>query len=295
MTAIVDDVSSTRLHWPPIIERAAEIVEASALPMTLRQVHYLLVSENLIPNTPSAYQRLSRLSAQARRAGSFPRLVDLGRKVERPPSWDGPADALAFLARHYRRDRTDGQRFRVYLGVEKQTLLGLMGAWFGQPLGIPVIPVRGWSSQTLVDDVADEVAAEIADESADDPRKTILLYVGDLDPAGLYIPEDFVRRADCFDHVERVALLWGDVDGLAESIQPAKPKDANLPRFRAEAAAKGRPPVQVEIEAMPPDQLRARVEAALDRWWDPAAVDRVRSDEDADRTVLRRLADTHPA
>ena len=35
---------SARRSWPPIIERAAEIVNSYAYLITLRQLHYLLVS-----------------------------------------------------------------------------------------------------------------------------------------------------------------------------------------------------------------------------------------------------------
>jgi hypothetical protein len=44
----------TNLSWPPILERAATIVDAHDTMMTLRQVHYRLVVEGLVPNRLSA-------------------------------------------------------------------------------------------------------------------------------------------------------------------------------------------------------------------------------------------------
>jgi hypothetical protein len=52
--------------------------------VTLRQLYYRLVAAQLIPNTQNAYTSLSRNTARARREGRFPRLIDLGRQVDRP-------------------------------------------------------------------------------------------------------------------------------------------------------------------------------------------------------------------
>jgi hypothetical protein len=72
-----------RTAWAPVLERARAIVESYDTAVTLRQLFYRLVSEGLISNTRSAYQNLSRLTAIARRAGTFPRLVDRTRRIER--------------------------------------------------------------------------------------------------------------------------------------------------------------------------------------------------------------------
>jgi hypothetical protein len=99
-------MSDTRLTWPPIIERAAEIVSASALPMTLRQLFYRLVSEDLMANR-LLYNRPSRLTAQLRRSGKFPRPVDPTRQIHVPLSFPGQDDARQWLRGNYRRDRTE--------------------------------------------------------------------------------------------------------------------------------------------------------------------------------------------
>jgi len=83
------------ITWPSIITRATEIVRSYDTGVTLRQLFYRLVSEKLIPNTESAYKRLSHLTAQARRAGTFPRLIDNGRYIHRPLSWPSWREGLA--------------------------------------------------------------------------------------------------------------------------------------------------------------------------------------------------------
>jgi hypothetical protein len=50
--------------------------------VTLRQLFYRLVSAQVIPNSQAAYKRLSSLTAEARRNGDFPALIDRGRDRE---------------------------------------------------------------------------------------------------------------------------------------------------------------------------------------------------------------------
>jgi hypothetical protein len=112
------------------VARAREIVLSYDTPVTLRQLFYRLVSEQLIPNNQSSYQTLSARTAEARREGSFPDLADLGRRIHRLASWDSPKAAMAALIDQYRVDRTEGQDVSLYLGVEKATMINQMGSWF---------------------------------------------------------------------------------------------------------------------------------------------------------------------
>src|SRR5262249_49539606 len=98
---------SERIGWPVIIERAAAIVRSYNTSVTLRQLFYRLVSEQLLPNSQTAYKGLSARTAEARRQGGFPRLIDRGRSIHRHAHWDSPADALEALAAQYRLDRTE--------------------------------------------------------------------------------------------------------------------------------------------------------------------------------------------
>ena len=97
------------IAWPAVIDRAAEIVESYDTSVTLRQLFYRLVSEQALPNTEGAYKRLSALTAEGRRSGGFPDLIDRGRAIHRPPSFDSPTDAMRALIELYRRDRTRDQ------------------------------------------------------------------------------------------------------------------------------------------------------------------------------------------
>ena len=64
-----------RLDWPAILIQAVGIVDSYETGVTLRQLFYRLVATEILPNTRVAYQTLSKVTAEARRHGSFPALA----------------------------------------------------------------------------------------------------------------------------------------------------------------------------------------------------------------------------
>jgi hypothetical protein len=263
-------MTGQRLDWPAILERAADITMSYATPVTLRQVFYRLVAAQVLPNRLSAYNRLGRLSARARRDGWFPRLLDQGRTISRPPSFDSPAKARQWLARFYRRDRTEGQLYNVYIGAEKATMTPQLDEWFGDR-GLPVVTLRGYSGQELVTDVADDITVS--------DRPAALLYAGDFDPSGVDILRDFTNRVG-FDKVIRVALNEDQVVGLPVAV--GKAEDPRAPSFVAQFGRL----VQVELEALDPAVLQSLYEDALAGLWDDAAYRAVLAAEEDDRRQL---------
>ena len=227
--------------------------------MTLRQLFYRLVAAQLLPNTTNAYKSLSRYTAEARRAGTFPALMDRGRTIHRYQTFASPAAARRWLQPIYRRDRTEGQAVSLYLGVEKAGIVAQLQEWFGD-LGVPVLALGGYGSQTYVDDVIADV---------DGPKRpAVLLYAGDHDPSGEDIDRDFIARTDCWDEVRRVALTAEQVRQYELPPQPGK--DDRQSRAQGFIARHGRL-VQVELDALPPDILRSSTPTRIAEFWDDDA------------------------
>lgn len=266
-----------RIDWATILFEAEEIVYSYSTGVTLRQLFYRLVAAQLLPNTSSAYKGLSAKTAEARRDGDFPDLIDRGREIHRRSSWRSPADALDSLARQYRLDRTEDQDVSVYIGVEKAGLVQQLEAWFGD-LGLPILALGGYSSQTFVDDVVADVE--------DQDREAVLLYGGDFDPSGEDIDRDFVERTGCFDKVVRVALTAEQVDAYALPPAMGKRTDSRAGAFVARHGAL----VQVELDALPPDVLEQLYRDAIAEFWDTSAYEAVRQREAAHLAHLTTIA-----
>ncbi|MPZ18114.1 MAG: hypothetical protein GEV06_09410 [Luteitalea sp.] len=161
--------------WGSLLADAARIVKGYDTPVTLRQLFYRLVSAGVLRNTRAEYTQLSHRTAAARRAGTFPALMDRNRRIDRPVTFTSVADARRWLASLYRRDRTEGQAVSVYLAIEKAGLVAQLRAWFGD-LGLPVLPLGGYSSESFESEVVDDVRGQ--------GRSAVLLYAGDFDPSG---------------------------------------------------------------------------------------------------------------
>jgi hypothetical protein len=272
-------VSAERVRWGRVLEEATRIVHGYRTGVTLRQLFYRLVAAQLIPNTISAYKGLSARTAEARREGSFPSLFDQTRSVRGYQTFDSVADALEDLPYRYRKDRTAGQEFQVWVGVEKHALEGLMFGWFGD-LGVPVVALGGYASQSYVDDIAHRVAS--------DGRKSVLVYAGDFDPSGEDISRDFEERSDCFDDVVRVAL---DADQVRAYGLPPAPGKATDPRAASFAARHGAL-IQVELDALDPNDLQRLYHDAIDDFWDMSTFEAVVARETRERDELVRIAQT---
>jgi len=260
-------------EWSELLGQAAAIVREYDTRVTLRQLFYRLVAVHLLPNTTNAYKALSRHTAEARRAGNFPALMDRGRTIHRYQTFPNATEARRWLSRTYRRDRTEGQPYSLYLGVEKAGIVEQLREWFGD-LGVPVVPLGGYGSQSYVDEVAADVDK--------DGRPAVLLYAGDHDPSGEDIDRDFTARTDCWAEMRRVALTATQVEQYRLPPNPGKQTDSPAAGF---VARHGRL-VQVELDALPPEILRDIYTQAVAAFWNDAAYQQALAREVADRRAL---------
>lgn len=282
-----------RYEWVKILPAAANVVrQYKSTGVTLRQLFYRLVAAEMLPNTGQAYGSLSEWTAKARRGElswvrSFPKLIDNGRNVERPHLWDSAADAQRWLSKLYMEPRARTQEHSIYIGVEKNGLKAQLFQWFA-PLGLPVVALGGYASQTLADEVAEEIL--------EDGRPAILIYAGDFDADGLDIPRDFAERVGRFEDVVRVALTPEQIEELAIPPQPGKWTSARARGFAEEYAelfetVYGTDLVQIELDAIEPTELRRIYTEAIDSYFDRDLWQECVSREEAENLKIDRAAD----
>jgi len=144
------------INWKETIKQGIEIMYSYDTSVTLRQLFYRLVSTGMLPNTRSAYTQLSHKTSEARRDGSFPPFIDKTRSIHQRKTFNNLDEAMEFFPSAYRRGRTEGQPFSLYLGVEKDGIVEQLYSWFGD-LGIPILALRGYASQTYKDEVSEHI------------------------------------------------------------------------------------------------------------------------------------------
>ena len=261
--------------WNPILLQARGIVESYDTKVTLRQLFYRLVSREVLRNNVSDYNALSSKTAAARREGWFPRLVDQTSSIVEPRTFTSPSQAIGYMYDIYRRDRTAGQQVSIYLGVEKAGIKNQLEEWFGD-LGVPILPLGGYSSQTYVDDIAEHAASQ--------DRPAILIYAGDFDGSGEDIFRDLVDRTDCWAKALRIALTPEQIQRYDLPVLPGKETDTRaLKHARRQGFDSA---VQVEMDALDPAVLRGLYRDAIDEYWDADAYAAAVAAEESDLAEL---------
>lgn len=294
--------SLQRIAWAPVVAAARPIVlayHAQGTPVTLRQVFYRLGQAGHIPLNQGYYKRLSDRLVEARRDSDdpFPDLVDYGREIHEMPGWDTEAEFFADLPNWWARRRNARQDILLFLGVEKDTLRA-QALNLAQPLGVPVVVLKGYGSETY--------AKEVSQRIAEDGRPAVLLYTGDLDPSGEDLQRDWESKSGPWADIIRLGVNIEDTSqstsGLAYDLpwieavnSKGEPKkDARWPAFAAKYGLDPRVPVQCEVEALDPLDLQARLQAGIDGHFDYDIYDQVMVEEQEQRERIRQFLEGYP-
>lgn len=251
-----------------------EILQAQK-PMTVRQVYYQMVARGL-EKTEAQYQRVQQELVHMRRrtvkpAIPFGWIVDGTRWMRKPTTHRSLAHVLESAARSYRRALWADQADYVEVWIEKDALAGVLypvtSEW-----DVPLMVSRGFSSVSFLYEAA---------EAIQDQMKSAYIYLfTDFDRSGRLIADkiekdlkDFAPDAEI--HAVRAAVTDDQVEELGLPTRPPK--------------RKGDPPA-VDLDAIPPDDLRAIVRSCIERHVDPDTLRRTRRIEAEERRTLQQIA-----
>jgi hypothetical protein len=237
-----------------LIDKMYNIAEA-AQPLTGRGVGYKLFTAGLIPSMATRHmKRVYRLLKEARERGVIPWdwIVDETRALERTPTWDNPEEYVRVVSRAYRRDFWLHQPHRVEVWSEKGTVRGVLAPVLDN-YGVGFRVMHGFSGATPIYNIAQD----------NDGRPLIAFYVGDFDPSGMYmserdLPERLERYGGWHVDIDRVAIEASDLRGLPTFPASEKKADSRYKWFIDKFGDQC-----CELDAMDPNQLRERVEAAI--------------------------------
>jgi hypothetical protein len=249
-------------------------------PMTLRQLHYAIFSAARIPygNELSDYRRLSRATTLSRRrhrkaelngrelTGEIPHewMVDEIREAEMVNVWDDAAAYVETVRTAYRRDIWQDQPAYCEVWSEKATVLATLRP-VTRKLGVMLRVCRGFGSAPM-----EGVIGKLF-EGVEKPIH--IFYIGDYDPSGEDIERDIHKRAQNASGksftITRLAIHREDIRRFR--LPPQKIKDSD-PRSAGFRKRHGKDASTVELDALPVEELRARVRSAIeglidaDRW-----------------------------
>jgi len=259
--------------------RMYEVLEQDH-PMTVRQLFYQMVSRGIIEKTEGAYKNIVvRLLGDMRRDGDIPFgwITDSTRWMRKPRSFSSLEDALNRTAQTYRRALWDSQPDYVEVWLEKEALAGVLyvvtAKW-----DVPLMVTRGYPSLTYLYE-----AAETIQEYG---KPTYLYYFGDYDPSGLDITRSVEHGIQEFAPeinftLERVAVTREQIEELSLPTRPTKQTDSRSKNFEGES---------VEVDAIPPHQLRELAQQCIAGHIDEAQLKTLEIAEESEREILMKIA-----
>jgi hypothetical protein len=256
---------SENRHITHLIAAAVEILDVES-PMTIRQLFYRLVSRGLIPNDKKHYQLVSRVMTKARDDGrcSFDAIVDRSRPHYSPNVFDDAGEYASVVQRGYRKDYWALQPNHVEIWVEKDAIVGSIEPTT-DALGVTIRVGRGFLSTTK--------AYEIAQRFSTIDKPITVFYLGDHDPSGQDIERDLYDRIRLYSSgdfdLQRLAIHKADIRLF--NLPPLRIKDGDVraPKFRFQHGDEC-----VELDALPPDELRRRIREAVEHLMDAELWDR---------------------
>lgn len=275
-----------------------EIVEANR-PLTVRHLFYLAVAAWLIDKTEAAYKgTIIRLVGvmreewlQQERYGKEPKgavipfgndwIVDAGRWIHKPRSFDGVESALRETAELYRRDFWRNGEVNLMIFCEKDAIADLVYQETAQ-WDVPLSVIRGDASKTFLWDIAESI--DLLE------KETYLYFLGDHDEKGDSIIESVMERIKRYTefpskriHHSKLAVTPTQIRSMRLPLRPSKPmrEGATIARKFTRGS--------VEVDAIPPNQLRTIIREAIERHVDQRAFKVLRAAEESERGIMDQL------
>lgn len=239
------------------------IDELSEYKLTIRQLHYQIVSRGLGPNTPEAYNRLVNIISDARLAGlvSWTAIEDRGRNLMGLTTWESPQESFTNARNHYRRDLWATQPNRPEAWVEKQALEGVIGD-ICNSLRVDFFATKGYNSQSEQWRAGRRFAGYYQRG-----QRPIVLHLGDHDPSGIDMTRDNRERLELFCGypvlVIRLALNMEQIEELKPPPNFAKETDSRFEGYRSEYGEES-----WELDALSPSYISNLIANAVARFRD---------------------------
>ena len=277
-------------NWNPrdatrtLVENVSTILDDNAdiLPLTLRQIFYMLVTGYDYDKTEQAYKRLCETMNKARRAQwiSMQKIRDDGLRRETPQGWDSEQQILEVFRSYgsrFRLNRQEGQPTHLMVWCEAAGMLPQL-ATYCKDFGVPVLSSGGFDSVTTKHNFAYEAA---------DYSEVEILHIGDHDPSGVHMCSSLDEDLSAF-----VEVYGGQINVTRLAVVPFQIAMMDLPtappKRTDNRSFEGR---TTQAEAIPPRRLKEIVTDAINERMDHEIYEDVlRREEEIRKSLTEKLA-----
>ncbi|MGH2974636.1 MAG: hypothetical protein ACRDLL_07195 [Solirubrobacterales bacterium] len=287
------------------IREAIHAALAKDHPMSVRGLFYALTTRGVIAKTEAEYATVKRLTAEMRRSGELPYswLADGTRWMRKPTTYSSVESALERTAQTYRRALWDDAPVAVEVWVEKEALAGVL-VDVTEEWDVPLMVTRGYPSMSFLYSAAQAIWGR-----SEHGQLTAIRYFGDWDPSGRDIDRSIVKGIGealvSFEGPSTALIDWGDDDPestfgafahfervgvnskqIATWNLPTRPTKTQDPRSKSFMGD------SVELDAIPPHQLRTLARQVVEQHVDQQQLELLRVAEAEERQLLERMAAT---
>jgi hypothetical protein len=282
-TSTIKRTRRTRAEIEALDYALCEIVDQFR-PVTVRQVFYQAVNRALVPKSETkGYRVVQRRLVALRESGDIPHgdIVDGTRYVHGHRRYHDLDEFTTYAAGLYRKDYWSTSDVIVEVWLEKDALKGVLVPTVVNECGLGLHVTRGFASITYLQEAAEDIER--------DERPTYVYVLTDFDPSGVSIAEkveeELMARAPESDiTVERLAVDREQIGQWNLPTRPTKASDTRAARFRRVHGTDS-----VELDAIPPDELRNLVRNAIDSHMEPWRLRQFRMVELEERETLRNM------
>ncbi|MDB6023106.1 MAG: hypothetical protein JWQ04_2963, partial [Pedosphaera sp.] len=194
-------------------------------------------------------------------------------------TFDSIDQALANTVENYRRNLWATQEHYIEVWVEKDAIASIIASEANK-FGVPVFVARGFASLSSL-----YGAAETFKKRIRAGKVAKIYHFGDYDPSGVAAGESIVSAFEndfkVFVHFERAAITSSQIQQFNLPTRPVKMSDSRAAKWTGGEC--------VELDSMPPAELRRLVESRITRHINQREWKVLQQTEAAERETLEKI------
>lgn len=270
--------------------------------LTLRQLHYQLVTKNWIVNHDTAYKKLGTILDDCRYAGiiDWSAIEDRGRVPYLEYAVNDIENALQDTYDQYKLDRQRNQNNVIELWTEKDALSGILRRSTDK-YHCRLVVNKGYSSSSAMYNAYNRIV-----ENVKVGRRTTILYFGDHDPSGLDMVRDIRERlymmlrqgkfketfisnnAEAALQIIPIGLTMRQIEEYDLPPNPTKLTDTRSAKYVEEFG-----PTCWEVDALNPRVLTQLVDDNIEDLIDMYKYEELRELEEKEKAELKTIIDQY--
>jgi len=263
-------------------ERAAFLIDYASAhgPVTVRGLYYQAEVAGVpgIDKSEAGYNKVQTQVLRLRQEGRLPyhAIADATRYMRKPRTFDGWEEALQSTARLYRKNLWADSDVEVEIWIEKSALAGVIYPITAE-YDVPLMPTGGFTSETF--------AYEAVEQMRGSGRRLMIYALYDFDRSGRDASASLREKLDRFGALYDVEIEFAELGLVLEQVVdwqlPTRP-----PKRLSTADRRWPHAFAAELDAIPPDDLRALVRQAIEQHLPADQLDFLQQVEAAERATL---------